>query len=253
MVKKHNFSKRKKKVSVGRKKKNTAAGGIYYVKKEDRKKETKSPPSTTTITVTTTSDTTHAIASSATTVVTSPSFRSSLRRTDTPTTGTTTTTTTNTNNITPPSENRPYRKAREDCVEKLSKGGDVIDATDMFKDDTVEPINLAIAIRWAIAHIYTVVLGSPPEFDPDACPLKEQWTGQSGTFAEIRRLMPGWKEQEDTAVTKLIAKGKHNEDQARKQHRNNKHKQIKRVVECIDLCKSLGEKFDGEIRWAGGR
>ena len=65
--------------------------------------------------------------------------------------------------------------------------------------------------------------------------------------------MPGWKELEDIAVGKLIAKGKLNEDQARKQHRNNKHKQIKRVVECIDLCKSLGEKFDGEIRWAGGR
>ena len=40
---------------------------------------------------------------------------------------------------------------------------------------------------------------------------------------------------------------------ARTYHRSNRHKQIKRVVECIDLCKSIGEKFDGEIRWAGGR
>ena len=153
-----------------------------------------------------------------------------------------------TTNTTPPAQ-RPQRKAAEECVEKLSKSGDLIDATDMFKDDTVETIYLAIAVRWAIVHIYTVVLGSPQEIDNDVTPPKEQWTGQSGIFAEIRTLMPGWKEEEDIGVAKVTAKGKFSEEQARTYHLSNRHKQIKRIVECIDLCKSLGVKFDGEIKW----
>ena len=79
----------------------------------------------------------------------------------------------------------------------------------MFKDNKVETINLAVAVRWAIAHIYTVVLGSPLKFETDVSPPKEQWTGKSGIFSGIRRLMPGWKEIEDMKVAKSVATGGH--------------------------------------------
>ena len=65
--------------------------------------------------------------------------------------------------------------------------------------------------------------------------------------------MPGWKEIEDMKVAKSVATCNFTEEKARTYHRSNRHKQIKRVVECIDLYKSLGVKFDGEILWAGGR
>ena len=189
----------------------------------------------------------------------------------------TTTTTTNTIPASPPrppppcsptttntstASQRSQRKAAVDCLEKLSNltdatryadestgAGTIIAARDVFKDSEVVTFDSSVAVRWAIAHIYSVVLGSPPEFDSDK---KEQWGGQSGTYSVIRKLMPGWVEEEERAISLAVQNGSEKGESTRT-HRSNKHKQIKRVVECIDLCKSIGVKFDGEVKWAGGR
>ena len=52
-------------------------------------------------------------------------------------------------------------------ADESTGAGTIIAARDVFKDSEVVTFDSSVAVRWAIAHIYTIVLGSPPEFDSD--------------------------------------------------------------------------------------